>query len=149
MGGLAPGQIASCFPIDPMLIGRTSRISSGGNPPRSSVRNKPGGNLDSFLVTWRDMGTPLVDKWDWKAQLDLMFTFWLYLAKSDTCVLQSHTRQLPMEAGYCQWGGLTDRNICNIYGDAHLASRYQHAATKTHPHTKNHAHRSIGYCRRG
>ncbi len=27
-----------------------------------------------------------------------------------------------MGAGYCQWGGLTDRNICNIYGDAHLAS---------------------------
>ena len=27
-----------------------------------------------------------------------------------------------MGAGYCQWGGLTDQNICNIYGDAHLAS---------------------------
>ncbi len=30
-----------------------------------------------------------------------------------------------MGAGYCQWGGLTDRNIYNIYGDAHLASRYR------------------------
>ncbi len=29
-----------------------------------------------------------------------------------------------MGAGHCQWGGLTDRNICNIYGGAHLASRY-------------------------
>ncbi len=35
------------------------------------------------------------------------------------------TRQLPMGAGHCQWGGLTDWNICNIHGDAHLASRYR------------------------
>ena len=44
-----------------------------------------------------------------------------------------------MGAGYCQWGGLTDRNIYNIYGDAHLTSRYHHA--------KNHVPRSNG-CRR-
>ncbi len=35
------------------------------------------------------------------------------------------TRQLPMGAGDCQWGGLTDQNVCNIHGDAHLASRYR------------------------
>ncbi len=35
------------------------------------------------------------------------------------------TRQLPMGAGHCQWGGLTDQNICNIYRGAHLASRYR------------------------
>ncbi len=51
------------------------------------------------------------------------------------------TRQLPMGAGHCQLGGLTDRNVCkgwsifaygtqkwttpNIHGDAHLASRYR------------------------
>ncbi len=34
------------------------------------------------------------------------------------------TRQLPMGAGHCQWGVLTNRNKCNIYGGAHLASRY-------------------------
>ncbi len=28
-----------------------------------------------------------------------------------------------MGAGHCQWGGLTDQNICNIHGGAHLASR--------------------------
>ena len=38
---------------------------------------------------------------------------------------QFWTRQLPMGAGYCQWGGLTDWNICNIYGDVYLASRYR------------------------
>ncbi len=27
-----------------------------------------------------------------------------------------------MGAGHCQWGGLTDQNICNIHGGAHLAS---------------------------
>ncbi len=32
------------------------------------------------------------------------------------------TCQLPIGAGHCQWGGLTDRNICNIHGDEHLAS---------------------------
>ncbi len=25
-----------------------------------------------------------------------------------------YTRQLPMGAGHCQWGGFTDRNVCNI-----------------------------------
>ncbi len=25
-----------------------------------------------------------------------------------------------MGAGFCQWGGLTDQNICNIYGGAML-----------------------------
>ncbi len=30
-----------------------------------------------------------------------------------------------MGAGHCQWGGLTDRNICNIRGAAHLTSRYR------------------------
>ena len=29
-----------------------------------------------------------------------------------------------MGASHCQWGGLTDRNVCNIYGAATLASRY-------------------------
>ncbi len=24
------------------------------------------------------------------------------------------TRQLPMGAGHCQWGGFTDQNVCNI-----------------------------------
>ncbi len=38
------------------------------------------------------------------------------------------TRQLPIGAGHCQWGGLTDRNICNIHGDAHLASRSRDAS---------------------
>ena len=40
------------------------------------------------------------------------------------CVGQSYryTRQLPMGPVNFQWGGLTDRNICNIYGDEHLAS---------------------------
>ncbi len=26
------------------------------------------------------------------------------------------TRQLPIGAGHCQWGGFTDRNVCNIQG---------------------------------
>ncbi len=30
-----------------------------------------------------------------------------------------------MGAGHCQWGGLTDRNICNIHGGEHLASCYR------------------------
>ena len=30
-----------------------------------------------------------------------------------------------MGAGHCQCGGLTYRNICNIYGGAHLASCYR------------------------
>ncbi len=34
-----------------------------------------------------------------------------------------HTRQLPMGAGHCQWDGFTDRNLCNIHGEEHLASR--------------------------
>ncbi len=29
--------------------------------------------------------------------------------------LELHTRQLPMGASHCQLGGLTNRNICNIY----------------------------------
>ncbi len=37
-----------------------------------------------------------------------------------------------MGAGHCQWGGLTYRNIYNIYGGAHLASRYR----ATHHHAK-------------
>ncbi len=35
------------------------------------------------------------------------------------------TRQLPMGAGHCQWGGYTDRNVCNIHGEVHLASHYR------------------------
>ncbi len=35
------------------------------------------------------------------------------------------TRQLPMGAGYCPWGWYTDRIVCNIHGDGHLASRYK------------------------
>ena len=27
------------------------------------------------------------------------------------------TRQLPMGAGHCQWGGYTDGNVCNIHGE--------------------------------
>ncbi len=41
-----------------------------------------------------------------------------YCQQYDTC-------QLPIWAGHCQWGGLTDRNICNMHGDEHLAWRYQ------------------------
>ncbi len=26
----------------------------------------------------------------------------------------NNTRQLPMGAGHCQWGGFTDQNVCNI-----------------------------------
>ncbi len=33
------------------------------------------------------------------------------------------TRQLPMGAGHCPWGGYTDRIVCNIHGEEHLASR--------------------------
>ena len=33
---------------------------------------------------------------------------------------QYMTRQLPIGAGHCQWGGCTDRNVCNIHGGAHL-----------------------------
>ncbi len=33
------------------------------------------------------------------------------------------TRQLPMGAGYCPWGGHTDWNGCNIHGEVHLALR--------------------------
>ncbi len=36
---------------------------------------------------------------------------------------------------------ISDRNICNIHVDAHIALRY--------PHTKNHARKSIGSGRRG
>ncbi len=35
------------------------------------------------------------------------------------------TRQLPMGAGHCPWGGYTDRIVCNIHGEEHLASRYR------------------------
>ncbi len=27
---------------------------------------------------------------------------------------QYETRQLPMGAGHCQWGGYTDGNVCNM-----------------------------------
>ncbi len=30
------------------------------------------------------------------------------------CLGNLITRQLPMGAGHCQWGGFTDRNVCNI-----------------------------------
>ena len=48
----------------------------------------------------------------------------------DICILfllleNLSTRQLPMGAAHCQWGRLTDQNVCNIHGDAHLASRYR------------------------
>ena len=33
------------------------------------------------------------------------------------------TRQLPMGAGHCPWGGYTDWIVCNIHGEEHLASR--------------------------
>ncbi len=29
-----------------------------------------------------------------------------------------------MGAGHCPWGGYTDRIVCNIDGQVHLASRY-------------------------
>ncbi len=35
---------------------------------------------------------------------------------------QDKTRQLPMGAGHCQFGGFTDRNVCNIHGEGHLAA---------------------------
>ena len=33
------------------------------------------------------------------------------------------TRQLPMEAGHCPWGGYTDRILCNVDRQVRLASR--------------------------
>ncbi len=44
-----------------------------------------------------------------------------------------------MGAGHCQWGGFTDRNVCNIHGEEHLAS---------HLHVKNQAPRFIACSRR-
>ncbi len=41
------------------------------------------------------------------------------------CCITSNTRQLPMGAGHCPWGGYTDRIVCNIHGEVHLASRYR------------------------
>ncbi len=35
---------------------------------------------------------------------------------------QCFTRQLPIGAGHCPWGGHTDWNGCNIHGEVHLAS---------------------------
>ncbi len=32
------------------------------------------------------------------------------------------TGQLPIRAGHCPWGGFTDRNVGNIYGEVLLAS---------------------------
>ncbi len=52
---------------------------------------------------------------DWFTDSDLS-EFWQ--------VLKLHTRQLSMGAGHCQWGGYTDGNVCNIHGEAHLASRW-------------------------
>ncbi len=46
---------------------------------------------------------------------------------------QLWTRQLPIGAGHCQWGGCTDRNVCNIYGAEHLASRYPIRMPKIKP----------------
>ena len=64
----------------------------------------------------------------------------LYSYSACQIARECNTRQLPMGAGYCQWGGLTDRNICNIYGDAHLASRYRIGYARrvhnTHPEGK-------------
>ncbi len=33
-----------------------------------------------------------------------------------------YTRQLLMGAGHCQWGGFTDRNVCNIWPLGSLAA---------------------------
>ncbi len=30
-----------------------------------------------------------------------------------------------MGAGHCPWGGYTDRIVCNMHGEEHLASRYR------------------------
>ena len=57
-----------------------------------------------------------------------------------------HTHQLPIGAGHCQWGGHTDRNVCNIHGEVHLASRYR---AMLRSGTKNQVHRSISGSRRG
>ncbi len=35
------------------------------------------------------------------------------------------TRQLSIGAGYCPWGGYTDRIVCNIHGEIQLTSRYR------------------------
>ncbi len=56
-------------------------------------------------------------------------------------IMQCLTRQLPIGAGHCPWGGHTDRNTCNIHWEVHLASRY--------PHTKIQVRRSMGCWRRG
>ncbi len=37
------------------------------------------------------------------------WAFWDFL------FLKYLTRQLPMGAGHCQWGGYTDGNVCNIH----------------------------------
>ncbi len=29
----------------------------------------------------------------------------------------NYTRQLPMGAGHCPWGGYTDQIVCNIHGE--------------------------------
>ncbi len=44
------------------------------------------------------------------------------------------TRQLPMGAGHCPWGGHTDWNVSNIHGEVHA---------------KNQVRRSIGWSTRG
>ncbi len=35
---------------------------------------------------------------------------------------QYNTRQLPMGAGHCQWGGVTDLNVCNMSHNADIIS---------------------------
>ncbi len=40
--------------------------------------------------------------------------------KRQLALAKCTTRQLPRGAGHCQCGGLTDRKVCYIHGDAHL-----------------------------
>ena len=46
--------------------------------------------------------------------LSLLQTRNQYPSTNQPGIGNDNTRQLPMGAGHCQWGGFTDRNVCNI-----------------------------------
>ena len=52
------------------------------------------------------------------------FDLWPTDPKMQTDATELFTRQLPMGAGYCPWGGHTDRIVCNIHEEVCPASRY-------------------------
>ena len=47
---------------------------------------------------------------------------YIWLQNYSTEVIVYWTRQLPMGAGHCPWGGYTDRIVCNIHGEGRLES---------------------------